>query len=257
MSIYQHFRPDEKEFIDQVLNVRNYVESTYSPKLTDFLDPREQRILSLIIGDSQEVKYKLFGGYEQAERKRAILYPDYYEVSTEDFGLALLDVDYPKKFVTIEHPKVLGSLMSLGLNRNKFGDIIINKEDVQIIVEKEMEDYVRLQLDSIGKSKVNLIPTSLENIHSTDEDWMEVTMTTSSLRLDNVIANMYKFSREKAKNYIIQGLVKVNFAVNENISFVCEEGDVFSVRGEGRSTIKSIEGKTKKDKFRIVVGKLK
>lgn len=41
MNIYQHFRPEEREFIDQVLNWKNIVENTYAPKLTDFLDPRE------------------------------------------------------------------------------------------------------------------------------------------------------------------------------------------------------------------------
>ncbi|WP_312095293.1 YlmH/Sll1252 family protein, partial [Niallia sp.] len=113
MSIYQHFRPEEREFIDQVENWRSYVENTYAPKLTDFLDPREQKVLSLIIGDHREVKYAFFGGHEQTERKRAILYPDYYDVTKEDFNLSLLEVNYPKKFVTIEHPHVLGSLMSL------------------------------------------------------------------------------------------------------------------------------------------------
>ncbi|HWJ78970.1 MAG TPA: RNA-binding protein [Niallia sp.] len=257
MSIYQHFRPEEKEFIDQVINFRNYVENTYAPKLTDFLDPREQKILGMIIGTQQDVKFQLSGGYEHAERKRAIIYPDYYEVKEDDFSLSLIDVQYPKKFVTIEHPNVLGSLMSLGLNRNKYGDIISQNGDVQFIVEKEMEDYVRLQLDSIGKAKVTLIPKSFNHIISHKEDWIELSTTTSSLRLDTVLSAIYNFSREKAKNYIVQGLVKVNFVLNENVAFVCEEGDVFSVRGEGRATIKSIEGKTKKDKYRIIVGKLK
>ena len=50
MSIYQHFRPEEREFIDQVLNWKNLVENTYAPKLTDFLDPREQQILKRVDG---------------------------------------------------------------------------------------------------------------------------------------------------------------------------------------------------------------
>ena len=50
MSIYQHFRPEERGFIDQVLNWKDFVENKYAPKLTDFLDPREQQILKMIIG---------------------------------------------------------------------------------------------------------------------------------------------------------------------------------------------------------------
>ena len=48
--VYQHFRPEEKEFIDQVIDWRINVEDTYAPKLTDFLDPRQQFILRSIIG---------------------------------------------------------------------------------------------------------------------------------------------------------------------------------------------------------------
>ena len=54
MSIYQHFRPEEREFIDQVLNWKEYVENNYAPKLTDFLDPREQQIVKMIIGQHME-----------------------------------------------------------------------------------------------------------------------------------------------------------------------------------------------------------
>jgi len=257
MSIYQHFRPEERDFIDQVENWRSYVENTYAPKLTDFLDPREQKVLGMIIGEHHEVKFQFFGGHDQAERKRALLYPEYYEADIKDFNLSLLEVNYPKKFITIEHPHILGSLMSLGLNRNKFGDILVVDEEIQFIVAGEVEDYVRLQLESIGKAKISLTEVSLDKIIFKEEHWTEMTTTVSSLRLDTLIAAIYNFSREKAKTYIAQGLVKVNFTLIENVAFICEEGDVFSVRGEGRASIKSIEGKTKKDKWRVVVGKLK
>ncbi|MFT8320762.1 MAG: RNA-binding protein [Bacillus sp. (in: firmicutes)] len=257
MSIYQHFRPEEKDFIDQAHAWRNEVENSYAPKLTDFLDPREQKIVSMIIGQNQPVQYVLSGGTDEAERKRALLYPDYYQIQENDFQLALLEIDYPKKFITIEHPQVLGSLMSLGLARGKFGDIIIKDNRIQLIVCEEMKDYIRLQLDSIGKAKVQLLEEKWENVLHPEENWIESSTTISSLRLDTVLAGIYNISRQKAQSYITQGLTKVNFAVIEQVAFVCEEGDVLSVRGQGRSIVKEIEGKTKKDKWRVVVGKIK
>ena len=103
MNIYQHFRPEEREFIDQVLGWKEYVEQTYAPKLTDFLDPREQQIIQTLIGNTQEVKVSLFGGTPGAERQRALVYPDYYEPEHDDFQLTLFELAYAKKFVTIEH----------------------------------------------------------------------------------------------------------------------------------------------------------
>ena len=50
MSIYQHFRPEEKDFIDQAMNWIDQVKNSYAPKLSDFLDPRQQEILTSLLG---------------------------------------------------------------------------------------------------------------------------------------------------------------------------------------------------------------
>ena len=57
MSIYQHFRPEEKEFIDQVLTWKSYVEMNYAPKLTDFLDPREQLLFNPLLVIMENVRF--------------------------------------------------------------------------------------------------------------------------------------------------------------------------------------------------------
>ncbi len=254
MSIYQHFRSEEKEFIDQVLNWREAVQNTYAFKLTDFLDPREQEITKQIIGSNQAVKLSFFGGIHSAERKRAIIYPDYYECAEDDFQLSLFEVDYPKKFVTIEHPQVLGSLMSLGLKRGRFGDILIYESRIQIVVSQEIEEYIVLQLESIGKATVSLRKLPLTDAIHSGEAWSNKNVTVSSLRLDTVISSIYNFSRQKAQVMIQHGAVKINWMTVENPASECCEGDIISVRGYGRSKMIELEGKTKKDKWKITVG---
>ncbi|MBT2687956.1 RNA-binding protein [Bacillus sp. ISL-47] len=257
MSIYQHFRPEEKEFIDQVLNWKDQAENTYAPKLTDFLDPREQHILKSIIGQHSGIQCDLFGGIPNSERKRALIFPDYYQPDEEDFQICLFEVDYPKKFVTLEHPQVLGSLMSLGLKRGKFGDILFDNDRIQFFVSEEVEDYIRLQLETIGRASVTLRKQPFAKTIQTSEEWREYSVTSSSLRLDTVISAVYSISRQKSQLFIQQGLVKVNWTLLENPSFECKEGDMISVRGQGRSKIMEIEGKTKKDKWRIIAGRQK
>ncbi|UII57337.1 RNA-binding protein [Cytobacillus spongiae] len=257
MSIYQHFRPEEREFIDQVLQWRSFVENTYAPKLTDFLDPREQQILQSVIGQANDVSFCFFGGTEGAERKRTLLYPDYYVISEEDFQLQLFEIDYPRKFVTIEHPQVLGSLMGMGLTRRKFGDILFEEDRIQFFAAQEVVDYIKLQLTSIGRASISLKEVSLQEALKDEEEWKEQSVTVSSLRLDTVISGVHNISRQKSQLYIQQGLVKINWTTIENPAFDCGEGDVISVRGFGRSKVITIEGKTKKDKWRMTVGKQK
>src|SRR5690625_7764586 len=79
MSIYQHFRPEEQPFVDLVLGWKDDVETQYKTVLTDFLDPREQLIFESVIGKQSDLNLTFFGGYDKAERKRAILAP-FYEV---------------------------------------------------------------------------------------------------------------------------------------------------------------------------------
>jgi RNA-binding protein YlmH len=257
MSIYQHFRPEEREFIDQVLEWKQSVEDNYVAKLTDFLDPRLQQIVHLIIGDSTDIRCHFFGGVENAERKRALLFPEYHIVDQNDYQVSILEVEYPKKFVTIEHREVLGSLMSLGLKREKFGDILFEGDRIQIIVAKEIHSYLGLQLTSIGRAKISLKKIQNNEVVKVENKWNEEATTVSSMRLDTVISALYNISRQKSQVLIEQGLVKVNFATTLKTSFECHEYDMISVRGYGRTKIITIEGKTKKEKWRIIVGKQK
>ncbi|WP_409305348.1 RNA-binding protein [Peribacillus sp. SCS-155] len=257
MSIYQHFRPEEKEFIDQSLQWIGRVKETYSQKLTDFLDPREQQILVALLGHDQEVKLELFGGHPQAERKRALLYPDYITPEQEDFSISLIEIKYPVKFVTIEHRQVLGTLMSLGIKREKFGDILVSGQRVQFLAAGEIESYLFANLEKIGKATVSMKKVALEEAIVAEEVWDESTFTVSSMRLDTVISSILNLSRQKAQTLITSGKVKLNHKQTEHISEECREGDTISVRGFGRCSILSIEGKTKKEKWRITAGRRK
>ncbi|MBY0120774.1 RNA-binding protein [Bacillus sp. S/N-304-OC-R1] len=257
MSIYQHFRPEEKEFIDSVLQWKHFVEDTYSPKLTDFLDPREQEIVKQIIGNNGDVNFKLFGGFQHAERKRALLYPEYFQCENDDFHICLFEIKYPHKFVTIEHPQVLGSLMSLGLRRGKFGDILFHEDSIQFLATGDIDQYIVAQLDSIGRASVSLERLPLEKAIEPQEDWVELSVTASSLRLDTVMSAVYNISRQKSQALIQHGHAKVNWATIENPAFEVRESDMISVRGYGRMKIMSLDGKTKKDKWKITAGKQK
>ncbi|WP_113929826.1 RNA-binding protein [Bacillus sp. P14.5] len=256
-SIYQHFRKDEKEFIDNVIEWREYVENSYSPKVTDFLDPRQQHILKAVIGTNSDIKISFFPNLASIERKRAVLYPDYYEPAESDYAVTLYEIHYPKKFVTLEHRQILGSLMSIGLKREKFGDILMDGDRIQLMTASEIGDYVEMNFQEAGRSKVTLEKVPFNSLAASTEEWREVITTVSSLRLDVILSALYNISRQKVQTLITGGTVKVNWRVVESAAFEVAEGDIFSMRGFGRSKLISIEGKTKKDKIRIAAGVLK
>ncbi|MEA0561610.1 MULTISPECIES: YlmH family RNA-binding protein [Lysinibacillus] len=255
--LIQHFRKDEQPFIEQVLSWQREVEDRYAPKLTDFLDPRQRFIVSSVIGQDDTLKTACSGLFDGAERQRMLIFPAYYEATDEDFQLTAFTIQYPTKFIQLRHPDVLGALLSLGLNRSKFGDIRVNEQQVQFVVAQEVADYVRLHLTGIGKVKVHV--ESLKEdapLLINEEEWFEEAHTVSSMRLDVIIATILNVSRQKAQALITGKKVRVNWTERDTVAFELQEGDVLSIRGSGRVKIIMTEGRTKKDKIRLQIGRL-
>ncbi|MFD1038064.1 RNA-binding protein [Virgibacillus byunsanensis] len=254
MDIYQHFRKEEQPFIDQVLSWKEQVEQTFQAKLTEFLDPREQHIIEMIIGPTNDdINMYSFGGGLHTERKRVIIAPFYEERMDDLFQLSLLQASYQNKFITLTHPDVMGAFLSLGIKRNKLGDIFVENGMIQIITAAEIAPFILANLTSIKKAKIKLEEKPLSEKIENELHWKEMDKTVSSLRLDAVLKEIYNVSRKDASEFIHKGQVKVNFKVVEDGKFSLQEGDLLSVRGKGRSKLIKINGRTKKDKWKIAI----
>ena len=255
-GILQHFRKEEQPFIELAMDWAREVEDMYSPKLTDFLDPRQRFIVDSVVKGSGLLT-AADGGFLDAERQRVLIYPEYYVPTRYDFQIAVFDVRYATKFLTLEHPMVLGSLMGLGLDRAKFGDIRLKEDTVQFASALELNSYLEANFTSAGKAKVHIteLPDRTDWIEL-EEVWIEDMQIISSLRLDTVIAALLNIARQKAASLIHSGKVKVNWRVADQPAFELNESDMVSIRGQGRFKVIAIEGRTKKDKIRLVTGKL-
>lgn len=256
LEIYQHFRKEEQPFIDQVLSWKEDVALKYQRKLSDFLNPREQMIFKAIMGNDADLIYGLEGGVDDSERKRAIIAPDYEVIEKEDYQLTLLEATYPEKFVTLEHRDVLGAFMSLGVRREKMGDLVVQNGMIQIKAASEISDYIKMNLTGIKRSNVEFVEIPWEKRIESKETWVPKETTVSSLRLDVMVKEIYGMSRKKASMFIEGGHVKVNFRTVEDASFSLEEGDLISLRGKGRSRLDEIFGQTRKEKYRVMTAKL-
>ncbi len=255
--LIQHFRKDEQPFIEQAVGWQREVEDRYAPKLTDFLDPRQRFIVEAIIKQSEDLTIFSEGIFDEAERQRMLIAPSYFEAEQGDFQVTIFTIQYPTKFVQLKHPDVLGALISLGLDRSKYGDIRVAENTIQFAVASEVADYIRANLTSVGKVKVHAEELSPQTpLIELQEEWNEKMVTVSSMRLDVILATLANISRQKAQNLITAGKVKVNWTIRDQTSFELQEGDIISARGIGRMKLIMTEGRTKKDKIRLQVGQL-
>ncbi|MGY3819991.1 YlmH family RNA-binding protein [Ligilactobacillus salivarius] len=255
-NILQHFRKDEEPLISQLSDYIMQAENEYRPILTHFLNPREQYIAQSLIHKNQDVKVSFSGGYENAERKRAIFYPSYYEVQDDDFNLELIMIKYPVKFTSLTHGQILGTLANSGLDREVIGDIIEQNDTWQFLCEKEVSDYFRLQIDRVGKIKVRLEDAPLDEIVVPELNWQEKMVTSSSLRIDSLVSVTFNISRESSKNLIKAEKVQLNWMTVARPDYEVKYGDIVSIRGYGRLRIDDLLGITRKDKLRIRVSVL-
>lgn len=255
-NVYQHFRKEEIPFIDSVAEWVREVEDQYIPVLTNFLDPRQYYILESIIGKNMDIKLYSFGGYEASERNRAFICPAYFEPRQEDFNVKLYEVNYPTKFATMSHGKILGTLLSSGIKREFFGDIISDGERWQFFIDDSIKNYVISQIDKIGRVSVRLEERNYTELIVPKDSWTIVHDTVSSMRIDTLISSVFKISRQRAKQMIESGHIKVNWTEMKRPDFVLDLLDIVSIRGFGRFQIQEIEGKSKKDKWKLVLGVL-
>ena len=53
-TVYQHFRPSERAFIDTATGWVTSAENQYSPYLTPFIDPRQAYILKTLVAQTPD-----------------------------------------------------------------------------------------------------------------------------------------------------------------------------------------------------------
>ena len=245
-----HISTENKEIARRVIDLCEIVSKTRSIKCTDFYNPFEVKELSSLINTYDTISFSLIGN-EDSESKAILIYPDYMnEVDAADF-VSLIRID--KKDYDIAHRDVLGSLLSLGIKREKLGDIIINDEAIYFYIRNEILDYVLLNLDKIKNYGVDLEVIDLETPLAREIDYEEKLVTCASERLDLVLANVYNLSRSDAKNAIEAGLVKINYKVTYKISETLDVGDLVSMRRRGRFIVGDYLGLSKKDKLKLVI----
>lgn len=250
MNVRQHFRPDEQAFISQIQDTIATANSQYRPVLTSFLNPRQRFILQTLVNREDNIKCQSWGGYPDAEMQRTIIFPDYFQPAKDDFKINSLGIDYPEKFAELHHRQILGSILSKGVDRDKFGDIVTDGKKWQFLVSSELQPFFDQELTQVGKIHIRIKHLGVENILQPLNEWESVDTTVSSLRLDTVISAAFNYSRNRSKGIIEHQLARVNWAINDHPDYELEVHDIISVRHGGRIKIVQTNGRNKKGNIR-------
>lgn len=241
-----------KRFIE--LSNRAYQNNMY--QFTDFLSLSEQDLFFRAARDKAfaPVKFDTFGGYENCERKMVRL------GSESDFGY---EIPFPILCIKIEplakkfakeytHRDFLGSLMGLGMERKKFGDIFVDGLDAYLYCDEASANYVMENLVSVGRNSVKCSISELPESYK-KEALTAITIQVASPRVDAVISKVYNLSRKDVLPYFFEKKVSVNGHLVENNDKLLTVGDTVSVRGFGKFNLVREGGISKKGKLHLDV----
>ena len=255
-------KDEEKLLIAKVLDKIKMVESKNRFENTDFLDLSQKSIIQDILLKRKQTNYEFFGGFETAERTMLIVYPSIYE-DTVNFEkiynqiISILRITLPKELQgTFEHKTYLGAIMKLGVKREKVGDIVVRNDGADIIISKEIEKFLINSLTDLTrfkKSKIEII--KLDDIKYEEKAKEIYKINVPSMRLDAIVGEIAKVSRNDANLYINQERVFVNFKLELRNTKQITEGDIITIRGKGRYTVSKIIGETRSKRINLEVQK--
>lgn len=232
---------------------------------TAFLTLEEQSyFLEFFKKQKSDSNFFLYGGYENSERQILLFLPDYFSIDTQselyDFFSKNSDINpvsllhFGKdSFSVATHRDYLGALMALGIKREMIGDIIVKDDSAQIYAVSKISDYILENLKSAGRATLHGKYISIDSKSEQVNRFEEKHITVSSLRLDNIISGCYNLSRGNASQSIENGLIYVNNELKIKPDFKVNENDKIVYRGKGKIILSQVLGKSKKDKFRVLI----
>lgn len=246
----KQFTDDEKQFLKRLEELMERVDKRFQEEVTDFLEPHLQLLAEPLL-KRQGQAYLYCGGHAEAERKRLVILPPYIEPDCALAGIVLVRLKGNMAFVKADHRDFLGAILSLGIKREKFGDLYVVEDGCYVYTSAEIADYLILNCPRVKGVRLEAQSVALTDWLPPEPAVKPITALVASMRIDTIAAHGFGLSRAKTIELIKQGKVKLNHQEVADADEMCQAGDVISFRGKGKLKIAEVAGETKKGKLRV------
>ncbi len=244
---------EENIFVKKINHILESSQGIGTVKFTLFMDLRQQQLFMAQANKFPNLNVNLSSGYDgDSERKIAVLYPDDINYQEINFPITVLRTKLYSS--DISHKDFLGAAMSLKIDRDYMGDILLEENQAFIICHKNVADIIKDELISVKHSNVRFENFD-ELLHYTKTYSNIRHSTVASLRLDSVVASVLNKSRSEAVKLIKQGNVKVNQMEISYNDFEIFDNDIISIRYNGKYKIFCDGAKSRKDRIFINIAK--
>lgn len=214
-----------------IYTVEKIVEKVLYSNSTNFV---EIKYLNRVKKELKNVKYNIYEPFSGATK--VILYnkmPNikiYEIISSND----------------LRHQDILGTLYSLNISDEMFGDVVIWNNRYFIIILSSIDNYIKSNLTSIKNSKVDLIERNPYYLKDYKQEYEECIIIVPSIRVDVIVSKIINSSRSNALEKIKNGDIYLNYELLTKPTYMLKENDIFSIRKYGKYKFLGEINKTKK-----------
>ena len=245
-------KPEDRLLLARILDKYEQSHRRGIPTATGFLSPHEQAMAEALLHTAGvRAGYIFDGGYQEAERRRLCFLPDWAEGTETE--LVFLRAAFRDSAAALTHRDILGSLMGLGVERDRLGDILVSAHSADIVAAASLRNFFLREWGEAGRVKLTVTEIGREDLEVPQAQVKTVRDTVSSLRLDAVAASAFGLSRGRAAELIAAGRVSLDHAACLKPDKQVGQGAVLTARGLGKAKLIEVGGLTKKGRVGIVI----
>ena len=242
------------------MDQKNNNQDLFSAKINNLIYKKKQyycNIASLFMNEIELAKaikiigsqsqFIISGGCDNAFRNKIILIEDDSFIESE---IVCLTTRINDNFCEIKHKDILGSLMSLGIDRNRFGDCFKVDKNIIVYCDKAISNYV---IDNFKQIKRLNVSFSISEININQQvKYITSTINVTSFRIDAIVACLANISRDKAKELIDETNVMINHEIVEDCKRLCNNECTIVIRKIGKFIVYCDDFKTSKKNRYII-----
>lgn len=220
-------------------NIEKILDCLENRGYTNFLNQQE---LMMVKGKLHKNQYHIYELYQDSNK--VILY------KTNKPLIKLYRINNSQD---LRHQDILGTIFSLGIAEDMFGDIFRYKGEFYIFIMPLIEEYLKYNLVSIKNNNVSLEEVVLSLACNFKQEYIEKEIIVSSLRIDNVIANLIHCNRNDILTKFKDKEIILNYNIELKPTRVLRENDVFSIKRVGKYKFGGIIKNTKKGGYIVLI----
>ncbi len=220
-------------------NIEKIIDSLYNKSYTNFLTQKE---LIQVKSKLNKNEYKIYDLYDNSNK--VILY------KKEKPIIKLYKIESK---VELRHQDILGTIFSLGLKEDSFGDLIKYRDSYYIFLLPHLEEYFKYNLLEIRNNKVELKEVNINLKDNFKQEFMSKKYIVTSLRIDNVVSTITNESRNQVLDKFKNKEIVLNYEEDIKPTRTLRENDVFSIRKYGKYKFSHILKTTKKGGYIIEI----